>query len=674
MGNPSRGSQAPGGARGANQALIVIFERDESLAGLLLSHLRAQGYEGRSARTPVEVFDLIARYPVRLALVNLGQAATSRREFWVALDAQRLGRGVQVITYRYLVPGVEVDLSDGSGRPDVEVRGPQGLGALLEAVRAKLPPPARETPDSTFLVGSGPPGFPASNQPPVAQPVSPAMSPARSVPEHPVISPARSVPEHPGWQPSISGILNLSRGMQAGQPPEFMPLSGGSGGSMNPAQGGWAPEINRMPPMPAGPPLPMNGANEQRAPQWTNGHAEPPAMPAEAGGPGWPSLSPGPEPPGNSQMNGASSRAPGAGDFPGGMPFHPSLPMGDLAALSDAINALAAAGVPGYQQAAAAAAASAMNAAPPPRREPDPWERGQSHVVPERGPRPGAGAGNTYPVSAPPGMPEERYASAPPGMPEERYASAPPGMPEERYASAPPGVPEERRPSGSMGGMTQMNQMNQGAQPAPRGAAETLYMGQQAFAELGRAEEARQQDTRSRALAGNGDEYEYPPRERAAATQRNGDQPTVTPSRRLAEEMGSLASGDPPASYQSQIRAPIVATGQIERSLGHVLVEGQLVSQQRLEVALGIQRLLRGADIDYRLGEVLLLFKFLTRDQLLAALLVSRGLVTPAQVASIGRIKQELHAIGMEYDLENLLILFRMLTSEQLREIRSEFP
>src|SRR5690348_5956041 len=102
MGHPSRSIQAPGGTRGANQALIVIFERDESLAGLLLGQLRAQGYEGRTARTPVEVFDLIARYPVRLALVNLGQSATSRREFWVALDAQRFGRGVQVITYSYI--------------------------------------------------------------------------------------------------------------------------------------------------------------------------------------------------------------------------------------------------------------------------------------------------------------------------------------------------------------------------------------------------------------------------------------------------------------------------------------------------------------------------------------------------------------------------------------------
>jgi hypothetical protein len=145
-------------------------------------------------------------------------------------------------------------------------------------------------------------------------------------------------------------------------------------------------------------------------------------------------------------------------------------------------------------------------------------------------------------------------------------------------------------------------------------------------------------------------------------------------SRRSSGGMESALAGNGADAYQRQMLSPIIAPGRVERSLSNVLIEGQLVSQQRLEVTLGIQRLLRGVDIDYRLGELLLMFKFLTSDQLLAALLVSRGLVTPVQVASMGRIKQELHAIGMEYDLENLLILFRLLSSEQLREIRSEFP
>ncbi|HEU5367206.1 MAG TPA: hypothetical protein VFU69_02030 [Ktedonobacterales bacterium] len=622
MGNPSRSIQAPGGTRGANQALIVIFERDESLSGLLLGQLRAQGYEGRTARTPVEVFDLIARYPVRLALVNLGQPATSRREFWVALDAQRFGRGVQVITYSYVVPGVEPDLPAGSGRPDVEVRGPQGISALIEAVRAKLPPPPRETPDSSFLLGSKTPGLSANGQP--------TPGPQPGLPPTPL---SGNPPEYAARQQPIAGILDLSHGGRNGQPSEFLPLASSPGASrMNPADDGWVPLVPEA--------SPMNGAAGQGAPPWMNGRAEPPAAPAGMGASGWPGAGPRPEPPGNSQMNGANSngangmRTPGADVLASGGAFSPAMPMGDLAALSDAINALAAAGAPGYQH--ASAAAKAMNGAQSPGKEPDPWLQGQSHAVQEMGALTGRSAGNSYPVSAPPGMPEERQAF------------------------------------GSLGAV---NQSHQGGQPTERGAAETLYMGQKAFVELGRAQESRQQpqESRSRTIAGNLDEYEQERRAPVTAMPGNGNQQPAA-SRRLGEATGPAANANQSASYQNQMLAPIVAPGQVERSLGNVLVEGQLVSQQRLEVALGIQRLLRGVDMDYRLGEVLLTFKFLTHDQLLAALLVSRGLVTPAQVASLGRIKQELHSIGMEYDLENLLILFRMLSSEQLREIRNEFP
>ncbi|HLX40213.1 MAG TPA: hypothetical protein VKR42_06750, partial [Ktedonobacteraceae bacterium] len=112
-------------------------------------------------------------------------------------------------------------------------------------------------------------------------------------------------------------------------------------------------------------------------------------------------------------------------------------------------------------------------------------------------------------------------------------------------------------------------------------------------------------------------------------------------------------------------------SGRATRSLGSVLLEGHLVPQDRLEVALGIQRMLRGVDMNYQLGEILLMFKLLTPDQLLAASLVSYGLITTTQISALGRIRQELHSIGLEYDLENLLILFRILTSEQLREVRS---
>ncbi|HZU00029.1 MAG TPA: hypothetical protein VFA10_10225, partial [Ktedonobacteraceae bacterium] len=74
---------------------ILLFERDQQLTALFISEFQLAGYECHTARTAVEVFDAIARYPIRLVLVNLAQAAAARREFWVALDTQRRGRGVQ---------------------------------------------------------------------------------------------------------------------------------------------------------------------------------------------------------------------------------------------------------------------------------------------------------------------------------------------------------------------------------------------------------------------------------------------------------------------------------------------------------------------------------------------------------------------------------------------------
>jgi len=126
----------------------------------------------------------------------------------------------------------------------------------------------------------------------------------------------------------------------------------------------------------------------------------------------------------------------------------------------------------------------------------------------------------------------------------------------------------------------------------------------------------------------------------------------------------------PAASSPAQ---PPVLTGRATRSLGSVLLEGHLVPQHRLEVAQNIQRMLRGVDMNYQLGEILLMFKLLTPDQLLAASLVSYGLISPTQISALGRIRQELHAIGLEYDLESLLVLFRILTPEQLREVRASW-
>ncbi len=122
---------------------ILLFERDQQLTGLLISEFQLAGYECHTARTAVEVFDAIARFPVRLVLVNLAQAAASRREFWVALDAQRRGRGVQVFTFRCMnLAGYGPDDPDERSRAvltDMEVDGMLGVMNLVDAVRARIP-------------------------------------------------------------------------------------------------------------------------------------------------------------------------------------------------------------------------------------------------------------------------------------------------------------------------------------------------------------------------------------------------------------------------------------------------------------------------------------------------------------------------------------------------------
>ncbi|GHO92060.1 hypothetical protein KSF_021080 [Reticulibacter mediterranei] len=140
----------------------------------------------------------------------------------------------------------------------------------------------------------------------------------------------------------------------------------------------------------------------------------------------------------------------------------------------------------------------------------------------------------------------------------------------------------------------------------------------------------------------------------------------------LLDIMQSLPPMPPAPPQPSQVQ-PQVLNGRATRTLNSVLLEGHLVPQNRLEVAQRIQRMLRGVDLNYQLGEILLMFKLLTPDQLLAASLVSYGMITTAQISALGRIRQELHAIGLEYDLENLVILFRILTPEQLREVRSSW-
>ncbi|MGZ3715726.1 MAG: hypothetical protein ACXVA4_09920, partial [Ktedonobacterales bacterium] len=130
---------------------------------------------------------------------------------------------------------------------------------------------------------------------------------------------------------------------------------------------------------------------------------------------------------------------------------------------------------------------------------------------------------------------------------------------------------------------------------------------------------------------------------------------------------------------QATSRLPAPSRGQqvhraspTEQALSAVLVEGALLDDSKMETLQGIQQMLASVDMNFKLGELALLFKFLSPDQLLAAVLVSRGLVTPAQIAGLGRAKQDLASSGMDYDLETLISMFNILPPEQLRELRNE--
>ncbi|MBO0792380.1 MAG: hypothetical protein J2P36_15730, partial [Ktedonobacteraceae bacterium] len=125
---------------------ILLFERDQQLAVLLTSELQLAGYGCLTARTAVEVFDAMARQPIKLVLINLAQAAASRREFWVALDAQRRGRGIQVFSFHCINIASygprELEEFTTSVPSDMEVDGMTGIVDLVNAIQTLVPSPS----------------------------------------------------------------------------------------------------------------------------------------------------------------------------------------------------------------------------------------------------------------------------------------------------------------------------------------------------------------------------------------------------------------------------------------------------------------------------------------------------------------------------------------------------
>jgi hypothetical protein len=128
-------------AQSSTTPLVVLFERDDSIAVPLLSQIRMAGYDVRAARTPVELFDITGREQVAIILIDMGSATAGRREFWVALDTQRRGRSIQILTFRYIIPGGYLDTDfEPSARAiaDVEVRGAHEFQLIVEVLRQRV--------------------------------------------------------------------------------------------------------------------------------------------------------------------------------------------------------------------------------------------------------------------------------------------------------------------------------------------------------------------------------------------------------------------------------------------------------------------------------------------------------------------------------------------------------
>jgi hypothetical protein len=461
--------------------LVVLFERDDTIAVPLLSQLRMTGYDVRAARTPVELFGMLGKQLVALVLVDLGNATAGRREFWVALDAQRRGRSLQVMTFRFITPANALDPDfDPAARAlaDVEVRGVQEFQKVLDGVRQRIPLngalPALAAPGAAY-------GMPS----PFSQPsYSPFSQPSPLPNSQPSVPPYSS-------NPQVSPFAQPLSASPFAQPAPSNPFSGGQPENNSPC----APPYNVTP------------------------FAAGSATPQPGGGSAW-------------------------GQTPASNPFsQPS--------------------------------------------QPDPAGFGQpfgGQRMPQQQP--------AHPMSQMNQMGRDEHQIVDVWIPPEEDDQVTSVVPEATF--------EQIERYGHMGQQSQRGQMG-------------------AMGQMGAALQE--------------------------STQRIAAMPTA----------GAGYTGTP-----------------TERALSTVLVEGAMLTDQKLEALRGIQQMLTGVGMQFKLGELALLFKFLSPDQLLAALLVSRGLVSPQPISSLGRIKQELAATGKDEDLATLLLKFQVLPADQLRALQNE--
>lgn len=573
----------------ATAPLVVLFERDDAIAVPLLSQIRIAGYDVRAARTPVELFSLLSKQLVAIVLVDLGVAAAGRREFWVAMDAQRRGRPMQVMTFRFLSSAYDLDPDfDPAARAlaDVEVRGATDFQKVVDAVRQRIPLHSATAGPASAQGGIAPIGAALGVPSPFAQPANANANLYHGqimfTPARPVVGQTAQTP--PGNQANGAAAWQPSPAPSAAADPFSSSL-------FSPAQ---SPLHS-----PFTPTAPVLEASPDALARMHSALGQPAAADA----------SPFAYPAGENPFAAEVAASPFA------QPYSVN-PFADAAAASDPrMTSGGNTGFGGY-----ASPSTPMTPAPQ-----------QAFNIPEMSMHPGFGPGFTPPFSQ---HLDPRWGQP---SPAESPAWGHNETPQVEDVWTPPD-----------GGFDAGD-----ASPTP--LHEYAGMG----ADMGRGfaapERAAQPfETMRHSYA---DEPMPMPTEKAYA---------VAESRVLPGALHGPTAPVPVAGHLPVVRS------QTEQALGSVLVEGALLSEQRLEALRGVQQMLSNVNMPFKLGELALLFKFLSPDQLLAAVLVSRGLVSPQQIAALGRVKQELAASGMDHDLASLLLMFHILPAEQLQALRAE--
>lgn len=733
---------------------VLLFERDQQLITLLISEFQLAGYECHVARTAVEVFDAIARYPVRLVLVDLAQAAATRREFWVALDTQCRGRGVQVMNFQCAnIAGYGPHDPDDRTYmiADMHVDGMLGLMNLVDAVRTRvpvmgaahtLPRVSRTSPSMPAYPQTAAQSYNANN----------ASSSGNTAPRSNVTTESRSArtnsPAYTQTAPQMPALAATPSSFLPSLPP--LPASnaddaGGSAGSQM-SQSSQSPSYTdkiRAVLYPtartrtAQSSMPNVQESESGAPEKQAQHSSSGGQVGQVENNAYESAAPVLPISNNLTMlqrlaNGQSSGESGLAQLSRLVQQSRLMPVAED---YDALPRQSEQGAMTFDTSSLAAFSIAhpvpTNSAPAPhyaaqtgeqigtqplRASPiedlpiERGERGSSTLSSSQ-----SDLDNANQVDSSTSLPYTNYGQPPTSTNQSAQSGH---TPLASIAAASTQVPAR---SQSVQTPQQVVQTQTTASITPAGSTqiEPLAQAHSEVAEkktdepttsLHKQEQSRapEQITQSQ----QPQMHIQPQTTREEPIVEDAEEPHVTYEQveltpqgaealavaQVAQELSARAEGHRGVSSElpstHSPNAPSNATlldivqslplmpppqpsqvlsGRVTRSLGSVLLEGHLVPHNRLEVAQNIQRMLRGVDLNYQLGEILLMFKLLTPDQLLAASLVSYGLITTQQIAALGRIRQELHAMGLEYDLENLLILFRILTPEQLREVRSSW-